>query len=208
MPALKNPKHERYCQELADGKPYVEAYVAAGFKKSKSNAFVLRNRPEILERTREIVERERLVERRAEEKAVERAAERLSITRERVLEEYARIAFADITHAVEWGEAMMREDKDGNTVFAQGIELVASKDLPAHVRAAISEVRSTKDGLSIKFHPKLPALDALGKTLGIGSDKGNAAANVAATAETLSDRDIARRLAFLLAKGAAQAKGD
>ena len=32
MPALTNPKHERFAQELAKGKPAYEAYVLAGHK--------------------------------------------------------------------------------------------------------------------------------------------------------------------------------
>ena len=33
---LKNPRHERYAQELAKGKSQAEAYEAAGYKPSRS----------------------------------------------------------------------------------------------------------------------------------------------------------------------------
>ena len=44
-------------------------------------------------------------------------------------------------------------------------------DLTPDQQAAISEIRQTKDGVSVKFHSKQAALDSLGKYLGIFTDK-------------------------------------
>jgi hypothetical protein len=38
VPVLKDAKHERFAQELAKGKSQAEAYVAAGYKPSRSAA--------------------------------------------------------------------------------------------------------------------------------------------------------------------------
>lgn len=194
MPTLKNPKWEKFSQALAQGLPQAEAYRKAFGKENRAQASRLSSRDEIRARVADLVQRERIIEHRAEEKAVQRAVERVALSRERVLEEQSRIAFLDPGDVLTW---------KGNEVL-----LKDSRSLSPDVRAAISGVRKTKDGVAITFHSKAAALDALGKTLGIGSDKGQAPANVAGNGDPLSDLELARRLAFLLAKGAAQAKGD
>src|SRR5579864_7978176 len=81
---------------------------------------------------------------------VEARARRLGITAERVLLEYARIAFANIHDVVEWDE--------------QGIRVTPSARLSDDARAAIAEiVASAKTGAiyRVKLHGKKPVLDAL-----------------------------------------------
>ena len=50
MPALQNPKHERFAQELAKGKTASEAYVIAGYKANDGNAATLKGNQRVLER--------------------------------------------------------------------------------------------------------------------------------------------------------------
>lgn len=57
MPALQNPKHERFAQELAKGKPACEAYVIAGYKESRPAASRLSTNVNIVARVAEIVDR-------------------------------------------------------------------------------------------------------------------------------------------------------
>lgn len=57
MPALKNPKHERFAQELAKGKSQIEAYEAAGYRPNPSAASRLSDDVNICERVAEITER-------------------------------------------------------------------------------------------------------------------------------------------------------
>ena len=54
MPALTNPKHERFAQELAKGKTADEAYVIAGYKENRHNASRLRTNETILERVSQL----------------------------------------------------------------------------------------------------------------------------------------------------------
>ena len=54
MPVLANPKHEVFAQELAKGRTLEDAYVAAGYSKSRSNASALRTKYNILERVLEL----------------------------------------------------------------------------------------------------------------------------------------------------------
>lgn len=56
---LTNPKHERYAQARASGKPLADAYEAAGFKRDRGNAHQLENaRPQnnVKQRILELVE--------------------------------------------------------------------------------------------------------------------------------------------------------
>jgi hypothetical protein len=57
MPALENPRHERFAQELAKGKTATEAYVEAGFKPNDGNAARLKGNDRIAARVAEIQER-------------------------------------------------------------------------------------------------------------------------------------------------------
>jgi hypothetical protein len=57
MPALQNPKHERFAQELAKGRPQIEAYAEAGYKVDQGAASRLSRNVKVQERVSEILER-------------------------------------------------------------------------------------------------------------------------------------------------------
>jgi hypothetical protein len=54
MPMLRNPRHERFVQELATGKTADAAYVLAGYKENRSNAARLNASQNIQKRVSEI----------------------------------------------------------------------------------------------------------------------------------------------------------
>jgi hypothetical protein len=56
MPVLKNPRHERFAQIMAEGKTCVDAYQLAGFKRDDGNSSrLLSARPEIQARFQELI---------------------------------------------------------------------------------------------------------------------------------------------------------
>lgn len=57
MPALENPKHERFAQALAKGETATEAYILAGYKANDGNAARLKGNDRIAARVAEIQER-------------------------------------------------------------------------------------------------------------------------------------------------------
>lgn len=57
MPALENPKHERFAQELAKGKTQAEAYAEAGYKPSEPNASRLTSNDKVKARVAELMNR-------------------------------------------------------------------------------------------------------------------------------------------------------
>lgn len=162
MTPLTNAKHERFAQEIAKGATTEDAYSYAGYSPSLKNAQRLKAREDIRDRIEGILRE---------------AAEKNGVTVERIVQEMATIAFADITEAVRWGEALpvARPGDDGEPtdefLLIQGVELKPSADLPKRVTAAISEVRRTKEGIAIKFHDKNAALDKLARHLGMFKDK-------------------------------------
>lgn len=56
MPALDNPRHERFCQALAKGKTADEAYKEAGYKANRHNAAALGREQHIKTRVAELQE--------------------------------------------------------------------------------------------------------------------------------------------------------
>jgi len=97
------------------------------------------------------------------EEVLARAA-RLGITPDRVLEEYRRIAFANLSHIVHWSDG--------------GMKFKADSELSDDDIAAISEiVESAKEGrpYRVKLYDKKAALDAIARYLGMLPQAGSAA---------------------------------
>jgi len=157
MPMLKNTCHERYAQGLASGMKRIDAYVAAGYSRSPANATRLAHDPRIERRVHEIL-------------AV--SAERAVISRQRIQEELACIAFSDLRSAVKWTSIAVKTsiDDDGKPVMTvcNQVEIIDSGKLPEAIARAIGEVSQTREGsLKIKMHDKMKALELLGKDLGM-----------------------------------------
>lgn len=102
--------------------------------------------------------------------AQEDRSKRTEITADRVLQELARIGFADVRDLFEWDE--------------ERAAFIPSRDLTEDQAAAISEVQSeattftddagnteTRVKLKLKTYDKLGALDKLGKHLGLFVDR-------------------------------------
>lgn len=92
-------------------------------------------------------------------------SERTKITQDRVLKEFARIAFSDLRDSAKWSES--------------GLELVPSDDLDDDVAAAIQEVsiretegeRSSSKTVKVKHYDKIRALEFLAEHLGMVNRK-------------------------------------
>ncbi len=81
-----------------------------------------------------------------------------TITTEAVVRELAAIGFANMNDICTWSE--------------DGVTLLHSDDIPREARAAVAEVRESgtaRGGVLVKMHPKLRALEMLGRHLGMFS---------------------------------------
>lgn len=88
--------------------------------------------------------------------AMGKRAKKTEITAEKVLEQLARIAFANIGEFVEI---------NGNTVTIKPFEQVDG--------TVLSEVAETQSGLKVKLNDKMKALELIGRHLGMFNDKLN-----------------------------------
>lgn len=117
---------------------------------------------------------------------------RAEISADRVVEEYARIAFADIADFVRFGP--------------DGMEVLEAAALSKEQTAAIAEVTESKTqrGGTVRFklHDKLAALNALARHLGMNAPEKLALTDTAGDdAEPVDAYEIARRIAFALRQG-------
>ena len=142
-------KQKRFVAEYAIDCNATQAAIRAGF--SKKNAGKIG--PELLGKTCVL---------EAAAKKQQSIAEKCGITAEKVLREYALLAFSDMGEMAKWD--------------ANGVSLNSSKDLGEKTKAVmeVSESISGKSEISTvkkKMHDKKGALDALAKHLKLWYDK-------------------------------------
>jgi phage terminase small subunit len=105
-------------------------------------------------------------------KAMARLSKRTEITQEKVLQQLAKIAFADIKDVLEFGPVEKIEDVDENghpiTKIKSAVLIKPSSEVDGTV---IAEVSETRDGIRVKRNDQVKALELLGRHLGMFNDK-------------------------------------
>lgn len=133
--------------------------------------------------------------------AMNERAERTGITADKVLTEFAKIGFTDLTSVISWGskEVAFGYDDEGRKLAPQDIgdavlvqremapfvEAIDSEMLTEMAKAAVAEVSLTKDGLRVKMHDKVGALTQMGRHLGMFKDKTELSGGVSVEAITV-----------------------
>lgn len=151
-------KMKIFCEEYIVDLNATQAAIRAGYseKTAYSVGHENLNKPEIAEYI---------------QKLMQERSKRTEITADRVLQEYAKIGFADIKEYVSFRTAKtVIGYGDGEAVidYATIIDLKDSEEVDGSV---ISEV-SLKDGtLKFKLHDKKGALDSIARHLGMFTDK-------------------------------------
>ena len=144
MPALKNSRHEAFAQGLAKGMAASDAYVAAGYKESRSAASRLSANVNIEARVAEIVNA---------------GAERAEIDVARVLKELGRIGFSDLRKAFDESGRLLSPEEWPD-------------DMAAAISSVEVVTRSIGDGEveyvhKVKVWDKNSALEKIAKHLGM-----------------------------------------
>ena len=148
MPVLTNQRYELFAQSLAKGMSATAAYVAAGYAKNDGNAGRLNRSEQVRARVQELLEV---------------AAEQSGVTVKRIVDELAKIAFANSSDFFEWDQT--------------GVRIKASAELTADQKAAVSEVQETRskgtgeNTIKVKLSDKQAALEKLGRHLGMFKDQ-------------------------------------
>ena len=164
------PKQERFAQLMSTGQyTQREAYRRAGYSCNMQDAYIdveaceLAAQPKVARRIKELLDEFK---------------ERNMITKQRVMEEYAKLAFSDVTDFLDVRTERVvvgTYDRDGDeepiSEITQLVLMKDTKQIDPDKLAAISEVRQTKEGISFKLHDKKGALDSVAKVLGIFTEK-------------------------------------
>jgi len=103
-------------------------------------------------------------------------AQKLEITRERVAQELAEIAFAKATDFVivetEPAPRLFVHPLTGEPItipggYCQTVRITDTAELPEDKKAAIASIKQGANGIEVKTHDKVRALEMLGKMLGM-----------------------------------------
>ncbi|WP_429845349.1 terminase small subunit [Brevibacillus sp. FIR094] len=108
----------------------------------------------------------------------EAMTDELGMSVQRVIAEYMKIAFTDITDLLEFGQKEVplmtmfgpMKDEAGNTLTKM-VNYVDFKESEIIDGTVISEVKQGKDGVSIKLHDKMKALEKLEKYIGLMTEE-------------------------------------
>ena len=154
MPVLKNPRHEKFAQQVAKGKTADQAYIDAGYKEHRGNASTLRGMPAICERIGELVDK---------------AASKAEISIQMIVAELAKIGFSNILDYLE-----IQDEGTFTTDFskltrdqAAAIQEITVDDIHEGSGQNVRKTRRVK----FKLSDKLNALEKLGRSLGMFKDK-------------------------------------
>jgi len=111
------------------------------------------------------------------QQAMQKREQRTEITADKVLEEYAKLGFSDVTDYLQvvTERILVGHDKEtGEPIsdISQFVLMKDTKDIPPEKLAAISEVKQHKDGsISFKLHDKKGALDSIARHLGMFTER-------------------------------------
>lgn len=154
-------KQQRFVEEYLVDLNAAQAAIRAGYSEKTARSIAAENltKPDIQEAIRE---------------GKKARSERTEITADRVLQELAKIGFADIRKAVRWGNTELRVvdgDEDSEPTPYHGLAVIDSSEIDDDTAAAIAEVSEGRDGIKIKMHDKKGALVDIGRHLGMFKDK-------------------------------------
>lgn len=93
---------------------------------------------------------------------------RTDVTADRVIQEFAKIAFADIKDVAAWGK---------HSVYMKEMDEVDG--------SLIAEIKNTEAGIGVKLHDKMKALEALAKHTGVYDDRPQVSVDVNSFVEAL-----------------------
>ncbi len=178
MPILSNSRHERFAQALAQGMSAGAAFVDAGYSAHDSNASRLSRNDKVRARVDELQAA---------------GAERAGVTVERIVEELAKVGFANMLDYMRIGDGDPHLDFSEITRDqAAAVGEVTVEDFKEGRGENARDVRRVK----FKLNDKLSALEKLGKHLGMFKDNTNVAVHVSiddlrAAADSLDD-ELAR----------------
>lgn len=136
-------KHLKFCREFLRDLNASQAGLRAGFKSSSAGAKLLKD-PLIMSQL---------------EVEFKKRQQRLAVDVDRVVQEYAKLAFSNISRVA--------------NVKRGSLNVKDTDELSEVETACISELAEGKEGVKIKLHDKKGALDSVARHLGMFNDRLN-----------------------------------
>lgn len=150
-------KQEKFCLEYIKCGNASEAYRKAYSTKNMKPETVNRNAKALMDNNK-ISARIEALNKKAESAAV--------MTRQEALERLSRFARTDLADLVEFGSYEMGEDETGRPIIQAAWKIRDSVLQDPEKLSAIAELAATKDGIKIKTHSPLQAIQQLAKMQG------------------------------------------
>jgi phage terminase small subunit len=150
------PRNRKFIENYINCGNATQAYIDAGYSENGAgiSAFKLLKNPKI---------HEAIEERRKE------IAANNNITADRVINEIAKIAFANSEDFFEWGKVSV-ELADGLEI-EKGIAILKTPEqLTRDHKASIHSIEETQHGIKLKLYDKQKALDSLKQYLGVNNE--------------------------------------
>lgn len=150
-------RQKRFCDEYLIDLNATQAAIRAGYSEKTAN--------EQGSRLLANVSVQKYIQQRKKDRV-----ERTEITQDFVLRELMAIASANAT---DFARVVEREGKDsnGDPFFYQTIELALTEDLTEDQKKALAVIKRGSNGIEVKSHDKVRALELLGKHLGMWTEK-------------------------------------
>lgn len=186
--AKLNDRQQKFCDEYLIDLNATQAAIRAGY--SEKTAYSMGQR--LLKN----VEIQNYISERKQDRV-----ERTEITQDMVLKELALIAFSkatDYANVVEKtaytqnkdGERVPMLDCEGKPVTYKTVDAVITEELTEDQKRALASVKEGKNGIEIKPHDKVRALELLGKHLGMWTENLQVNGNVNNPMQGLSTEDL------------------
>jgi phage terminase small subunit len=147
-----------FCQEYLKDLNGTQAAIRAGYSAKSANEIAAENLAKLS------------IQSKVQELKNERS-ERCEITADMILKELASIGFSKITDFLKIEEVdkpIGEDDEEGRpiTINMKDVIVFDTASIPKDKIPAISEIKMTRDGISLKLHDKIAALEKIAKHIG------------------------------------------
>lgn len=152
-------KQKRFVDEYLVDLNATQAAIRAGYSKKTANRIGTENL------SKPVIQAEL-------QKRIDDRIKRVEVTQDKVVEQLAKIAFADVKDFVRFGqrEVTVGIDEEGNPI-TKLVNYVDFKQDHEVDGTLLSEVKIGRDGASMKLNDRMRALEMLGRHLGMFNDK-------------------------------------
>jgi phage terminase small subunit len=95
---------------------------------------------------------------------------RYEVAIDRLVEEFARLAFSNVADLIDWDSAAVTRDPKSGEIVATADRVTLKADAPRSAWTAVHSIEITERGVKLRMHDKTAALDGLARHLSFFDD--------------------------------------